>query len=271
MILRYAYPLKTLVWATVTRVQDALFYQASGLSVADAVDAAREASNDFGEVFGQLLCMCQRDYLFLNRTLLNIHFQLGHLVLVDALPPDFIFIDRYYTPYDLRLCVCRSIITALKVALQTEGTHNILLLDPHPELITNAIIRTGSSMLLLHRMQKMSFDTTVTMFSVVPTALKVLSNISYTALTAIPRLRQEVNEVGLDYSVAFKRDDLHAAVSVTMETGQSVFQKHMLPYLEQQVATPSFFTLSPEKLGVDSPLYPMEEISSSVEDLMASI
>ena len=204
--------------------------------------------------------------------LLNIHFQLGHLILVDALPPEFIFIDRYYTTYDLRLCACRTIVTALKVALQTEGTHNILLLDPHPELMTNAIVRTGSSILLLHRMQKMSIDTTLTMCSVVLKALEVLSNISHTASTAIPQLKREVDEIGVDHSAAFQTDDLHAAVSVTSEVGQRIFQNHVLRYLEQQpAASPSFFGFLPESLDVDSPLSPMEGMSGSLEKLMASI
>lgn len=67
-ILQHAYPLKTLVWAAITRVQDALVHQMSGISLAEAVDAARKESNNFEHTFGQLLCICQRDFLLLNRT-----------------------------------------------------------------------------------------------------------------------------------------------------------------------------------------------------------
>lgn len=66
-ILQYAFAMKTSVWAAITRVQDALVHQLSGLSLADAVDAARKESNRFEEIFGQLLCMCQRDFLLLSR------------------------------------------------------------------------------------------------------------------------------------------------------------------------------------------------------------
>jgi hypothetical protein len=66
-ILQHAFAVKTLVWAAITRVQDALVHQMSGVSLAEAVDAAREESNAYQETFGQLLCLGLRDFMLLNR------------------------------------------------------------------------------------------------------------------------------------------------------------------------------------------------------------
>ena len=65
-ILQCAFAYKTLVWATITQIQDTLVHQMSETSLAEAVDAARKASNRYEEIFGQLVCMCQRDYMLLK-------------------------------------------------------------------------------------------------------------------------------------------------------------------------------------------------------------
>ena len=66
-ILQHALAYKTLVWAAITRVQDALVHQMSGVSLAEAVDAARKESNAYQEIFGTLLCLGLRDFMLLNR------------------------------------------------------------------------------------------------------------------------------------------------------------------------------------------------------------
>lgn len=65
-ILQHALAYKTLVWAAITRVQDALVHQMSGVSVAEAVDAARKERNAYQEIFGNLLCLGLRDFVLLN-------------------------------------------------------------------------------------------------------------------------------------------------------------------------------------------------------------
>ncbi|KIV93137.1 hypothetical protein PV10_04375 [Exophiala mesophila] len=212
-ILQHAFAYKTLVWAAITRVQDALVHQMSGISLAEAVDAARKESNSYQEIFVPLLCLGLRDYMFLNRltqmyfTHLIIHFEVGNLILTDALPPTFSFIDHNFSPYDLRLCACRSIINALIQALRTDDPKsknprgfNILLLDPYPDLITNAIIRTGSALIVLYEMQKLCEDNLSTMFSVVIVALETLAKISHTASEAIPLLRQKYSRTSIGQS-----------------------------------------------------------------------
>lgn len=269
-ILQYAFAMKTSVWAAITRVQDAMVHQLSGISLADAVDAARKESNRFEEVFGQLLCMCQRDFLLLNRNtqmcyskfeispetypvhdndrstaLLQIHFQVGNLILADTLPSTFVFIDENLNPYDLRLFATRAIIIAVNLALQTSivGTDgstmmNILVLDPYPDILTNAIVRTGSSLFLLYDAQKLSTENVMTMFPVVISGLKVLADLSYTALEAIPLLEQKFAAYGIDQAAFLRNDVLHqAAVSVGAPFDQEVFDVEVLRELEQQAAT----------------------------------
>jgi len=65
-ILQHALAYKTLVWASITRVQDALVHQMSGISLAEAVDAARKERNAYQEIFGNLLCLGLRDFVLLN-------------------------------------------------------------------------------------------------------------------------------------------------------------------------------------------------------------
>lgn len=138
---------------------------------------------------------------------LIIHFEVGNLILTDALPPTFSFIDHNFSPYDLRLCACRSIINALIQALRTDDPKsknplglNILLLDPYPDLITNAIIRTGSALIVLYEMQKLCEENVSTMFSVVIAALETLAKISHTASEAIPLLKQKYSTSSIGQS-----------------------------------------------------------------------
>ncbi len=282
-ILQYAYAMKTLVWAAITRVQDALVHQISDTSLSEAVDAARKESNRFEEVFGQLICMCQRDFLLLNRTtqmcyskshrhprpcsdgadihiaLLQIHFQVGNLILADTLPSTFVFIDENLNPYDLRLCACRTIIIALNLALQTtipgangSGMLNILLLDPYPDLLTNAIIRTGSSLFLLYKAQKLTPENVITMFSVVIAALEVLSNISHIASEAIPLLQQRLSASGIDQTTAFKHDVIHhAAVSVAAPLDHELFETEVIRELEHYAGNTLLSEQAVEQAGDD--------------------
>ena len=283
-ILQSAFAMKTSVWAAITRVQDALVYQLSGISLVDAVDAARKESNRFEEVFGQLLCMCQRDFLLLNRNtqmcyskfrislgtspiyginrpiaLLQIHFQVGNLILADTLPLTFVFIDENLNPYDLRLCATRAIIIAVNLALQTSmvGANgkstmmNVLVLDPYPDILTNAIVRTGSSLFLLYNAQKLTTENVMTMFPVVISALKVLADLSYTASEAIPLLQQKFAASGIDQAAFFETDILHqAAVSVAAPLGQEVFDAEVLRELEKNAATSAFKVNNPGERDV---------------------
>lgn len=140
---------------------------------------------------------------------LNIHFEVGNLILADALPPTFVFIDQNFSPYDLRLCACRSIINALNLALQTQSFKSkdhpgfdILLLDPYPDMMTHAIIRTGSSLLVLYEMQKLCQENVTAMFSVVVAALETLARISHTAAEAIPLLKRKYTASYLEQAMA---------------------------------------------------------------------
>ena len=67
-ILQHAFTFKMLVWAAITRVQDALFHQMSDITLAEAIATVRTESNRFEEVFGPLLSICQRDFMLLSRT-----------------------------------------------------------------------------------------------------------------------------------------------------------------------------------------------------------
>lgn len=177
---------------------------------------------------------------------MNIHFEVGNLILADALPSTFVFIDQNFTPYDLRLCACRSIVNALNLALQTRSLGgdgspgiSILLLDPHPDLMANAMIRTGSSLFILHEMQRLTSESLTAMFTVVIAALDVLAKISHTASEAIPLLKQKFETCAIEQTATFRDDALYkAAVSVTATIDPVSMDREVLRELEKLAADP---------------------------------
>jgi len=65
-ILQHGSSCKTLCWASVTGVQDALFYNLSGVATNVAVDSALNEFRRFDKVFSSLLDQCARDFLLLS-------------------------------------------------------------------------------------------------------------------------------------------------------------------------------------------------------------
>lgn len=93
---------------------------------------------------------------------------------------------------------------------------NVLLLDPHPELMVNAIVRTGCSVFVLHEAHKLTVENTIRMFSTVISALEVLANICHTAVEAIPLLQNKMTASGINLQQTSPNDILdHAMVSMT--------------------------------------------------------
>ena len=66
-ISQHAFAFRTLVWAAITHVQDAVSHQTSDITLSEAVENVRKESNHFEQVFGLLLSRCQRDFLLLSR------------------------------------------------------------------------------------------------------------------------------------------------------------------------------------------------------------
>ena len=166
---------------------------------------------------------------------------------MDALPSNFVFIDQTLSPYDLRLCACRNIINALNLAFHTNSPDStdppgfkILLLDPYPDLLTNAIIRTGSSLLLLFEMQKLCRENATTMFSVIIAALETLAKISHIAAEAIPLLKQKYDTtfIGQALSSPTVTPRLEDFSLTTIDP--ELFDAEGMNCLEHETANPSF-------------------------------
>lgn len=183
----------------------------------------------------------------MKSALLNIHFQVGSLILADALPWQVNFTDNDLKPYDLRHCACLRIVNAVNTALQTdcskEGTTSILLLDPYPEQMVNALIRTGTSLFSLFAADKISYMILKRMFSVVISALDILAEISSNASTAIPLLRQKFHEAGIGQVVASPQDTIHQAAF----RADSLFDAGLVEELEQQANDPSLVSKTVER------------------------
>ncbi|KAJ9612974.1 hypothetical protein H2200_002915 [Cladophialophora chaetospira] len=252
-ILQHAFAFKILVWAAIIRVQDAVHHQVSGTTLDEALDAVRRDSNRFEEVFGPLLNLCQRDFIYLSRstqmsyTLLNIHFQMATLILADSTPEAVVFTDADSNPYSLRLCSCRNIVNAVSLAMRTDVTSHdatrlpsLLLLDPYPDYMTGALARTGSSLFQLYAKQEISAHSVTSMFSTVIAALKILSEISHLAVEAIPVLQQKFSESGAGLMSDSQNDNFYqAAFSVASPVDENLLNAGIVAELEQQASNPA--------------------------------
>lgn len=207
--------------------------------------------------------------------LLNIHFEVGNLILADALPSTFVFIDQNFSPYDLRLCACRSIINALNLALQTNSPgsndppgFNILLLDPHPDLMTNAIIRAGSSLFILYEIQKLTQENVTTMFAVVIAALETLAKISHTAAEALPLLQKKYAAF-MDRAMAVSDATPHLNAFSVATVDPESFDVEAAEHVEWQATGLSFLDLVVEQYedGQGSPSFPAELAPAELESL----
>ena len=176
--------------------------------------------------------------------LLNIHFQVGSLILADAVPSSMVFTDKDLSPYDLRLCACRSIVNAVNLALQTgssdTGLPSVLLLDPYPDHMANALIRTGSSLFQLYNTQMVTHEQLKHMFSVVIAGLEILAEISHTASAGSSILKQKFLESGIGQVGALQNDAFyHSVFSVTSAVDRDLFDAGVVKELEQQASDPS--------------------------------
>ncbi|KAK5042922.1 hypothetical protein LTR84_012011 [Exophiala bonariae] len=236
----------------------------SSISLSTAVDAARKESNAYQEIFGNLLCLGLRDFVFLNSTTqayfihLNIHFEVGNLILVDALPFTFVFIDQTLSPYDLRLCACRNIVNALNLAFQTSPAKsekspgfNILLLDPYPDLLTNAIIRTASSLLVLYEMEQLCRENAAAMFSVVIAALETLAKISHIAAEALPLLKEKSRTTLTEKSVSSTNAPARLEYFSLAAIEPDIFGPELLNNLQQPTIDTLFRDPTQDQFGGD--------------------
>lgn len=136
---------------------------------------------------------------------------------------------------------------------------NILLLDPYPDLMTNAIVRTGSSLFILHTMQKVTSENVLEMFEVVITALEVLAKISNIALEAIPLLKEKLATSGLSHNAGCNIALFSPAViGETASVGQSSIQSDDSGVYAQQLndcsAVEQFPNISDSGIGSDQSL-----------------
>lgn len=175
--------------------------------------------------------------------LLNIHFQVGSLILADTVPSSVVYTDKDLSPYDLRLCACRSIVNAVNLALHTGSSEtsypSVLLLDPYPDHMANALIRTGSSLFQLFNTQVLSFENFKQMYSVAISGLEILAEVSGTASVAAPVLRQRLAESRIRQIGTFETDTLPAAFSISLPVNGELFDTDLVKELEQQAADPS--------------------------------
>lgn len=215
--------------------------------------------------------------LTLASALLNIHFQVGTLILADAIPSSVVFTDNDLSPYDLRLCACRSIVNAVNLALHAgsieTGLPSVLLLDPYPDLMVSALIPTGSSLFQLYNMQMLTHETLKRMFPMVIAGLDILAEISYIASAGASLLKQKFVETGLGKIDESQNDALyHAVFSLTSFVNRDLFDAGVVQELEQQAANPSLVdkTVEQNESNIFLPSLFMEEIQPNELDFLSN-
>ena len=175
--------------------------------------------------------------------LLNIHLQLGSLILTDIMPDTTtVMVDGGV--FDLRngrLCACRNVVNAVKLALHSEAFHSglgsnpcILLSDPHPEQMIHVLSRTGSCLLELFKTGTLKQEIFKPMFLVILTALDIVSELSYLAEQACQQLKQFVKDLGIEAITTCRKDTFGCEAFAAHALDHKLFEKDIIVELEKQ-------------------------------------
>lgn len=119
--------------------------------------------------------------------LLSFHFHLGALILVDTLDVqcELPFPNNHFDIVCTRLSSTRAIVNLINLTLQTDAystnSSSVLLQDPYPEHISNALSRAAHSILDLFHAMVLPSQTAESMASSLFIGLEILSQVSYTA------------------------------------------------------------------------------------------
>lgn len=188
--------------------------------------------------------------------LINVHFQVGSLILADVIPEPPMFSDSKTRSYNLRICACRSIVNAVELVLQADARSNapsMFLLDPYPEYMVDALVRTGSSVFLLLTQDNLTRRNVSSMMQPISRALEILSEISYLAAEAVPLIRARSSDMGLDNAYG---EPSTASSTVENKRGfhidPSVCSERLLSVLEQRaLEDPDLVNKSVERTEID--------------------
>lgn len=127
-------------------------------------------------------------------------------MLLDTLAKHSTFLNLIEDPSLLRVNATRAIINALNLVLQLEihsaqPATSLLLLDPQPDTMTSALLSAASSLAFLYDTLALSSRVVEAMLSVVTTGLGIVSQVSPTARTAVPRLKSMFLQRSLNFPV----------------------------------------------------------------------
>jgi hypothetical protein len=149
---------------------------------------------------------------------------------------------------------------------------SILLLDPHPDLMTNAITRAGSSLFILYERQKLTQENVTAMYNVVIAALETLAKISHIAAEAIPLLQKKyaafIDRAMTTSEVTPQLNAFSVAVFDSDGADFDGFQS-----FEKQSSSLSFvdFTVEQFENGQDSSSFPDKLAPIELESLAADL
>ncbi|KAF2235563.1 hypothetical protein EV356DRAFT_531726 [Viridothelium virens] len=225
---------RAMVWAAISRVQDALYHHLTDISVEEATTSALREFNRFNESFEYLLGLF----------LLNIDHTLGVLTLIDMLSATG-YAHLLSNEYELRLSSAREMANSARIAVHVDQTstgsplqNSILLQSPYPENVVDALFRAGNSIIYLYKNQTLSISMVEAMFSLMLQGLRVLQIVSNTAYTAYNSLLDSCNEVGVKPKAI---PDYSASSAITPEcsqwsgTSSNIFEGEVSQELDRMV------------------------------------
>ncbi|OHE90788.1 hypothetical protein CORC01_13928 [Colletotrichum orchidophilum] len=235
-ILQLGSSCKTMCWASVTDVQDSLFYNRTSLTPQAALKFCFSKLRQFETVFGPHMERIARDFILLNEKS-----QLGYR-LADTL------VDEGVAIADYRLGSVRAIVNTINLVQQFDNLNphqtSLLLRDPYPEHASNAMARAAKSVVSLTRTEAITMAAASVLAGSIMQALQVVAHISFSAsqaLTDLPILLRE-NNIALPISITGGNNSAAAAAAnATMSLDSAVtpemLENETLRELGQQAAS----------------------------------
>jgi hypothetical protein len=168
---------------------------------------------------------------------------MGVLILVDALEDKRDIIASTFNSLDLRKTSCRAIFNATSLALnkdryspQNDSRLSALLLSPNPDILVTALVRTSSSIQLLHDCSEISSRAAEQMYAIVIAGLETLSAISYLAFDAIAPLKRSLSELGQFPDPLSSIVNLEGSILPLIGTS-GIFNEQTVKELKEQAST----------------------------------
>ena len=148
-------------------------------------------------------------------------------------------------------------VNAVELVLQSDAksqTPSIFLVDPYPEYMVDALIRTAHSLLFLLKQEMLKEHVLSSLTRPITKGLEILAEISYLAAEAVPLIRARYSEMGVDDPSAEPKAASRTCESVVgFHDDPSEHNERLLRVLEHRSVTDTYFVNNPvERMKTDT-------------------